>query len=362
VAGVRIVLVRPEHSANVGAVARAVANTGLAGLDLVAPGDWRTVDCWRTAWGAAGVLEQARVFRDLRDAVAQATYVVALSRRESDVLTLDVRAAAAEIAALPPDAQAALVFGPEASGLSLDELAQCGRVAFIPSHPAQPSLNLSHAVMIAAYEVFRSTVPAAPRPQLATHAEKERVLALLTRGLDAMHALWDAERGVYARLWRGLIHRMDLVPRETRLLAHMARKMARANWPSRAILSARDPSPGARRILPPQQPAGGDLSTPPPQGGAGARPGSAMPVPGQAQEDKERPHPFTDVAPTDVGFSIPVLKWRELLFVGALRREGDLVARDPLRPLPPFERPDLFPENARFEVVVRADRVDLIRR
>ena len=48
---VRVVLVRPETPQRRGA-ARVVRNTGLAGLDLVDPGDWRTVECWRTAWGA----------------------------------------------------------------------------------------------------------------------------------------------------------------------------------------------------------------------------------------------------------------------------------------------------------------------
>ena len=62
--------------------------------------------------------------------------------------------------------------------------------------------------------------------------------------------------------------------------------------------------------------------------------------------------PFADVEPAGEGFSIPELKWRELLFVGALRADGDEFVRDPARPLPPFRIPDLFPDGARF----RADR------
>ena len=62
--------------------------------------------------------------------------------------------------------------------------------------------------------------------------------------------------------------------------------------------------------------------------------------------------PFADVEPAGEGFSIPELKWRELLFVGALRAAGDEFVRDPARPLPPFRIPDLFPDGARF----RADR------
>src|SRR5262249_42395368 len=94
-----VVLVRPESPANVGAVARVVRNTGLDGLRLVAPGDWRTVECWRTAWGSQDVLERAEVFPDLGSAVADAHQVLAFSgRRDRGVPFLDVREAAARAA------------------------------------------------------------------------------------------------------------------------------------------------------------------------------------------------------------------------------------------------------------------------
>jgi len=62
--------------------------------------------------------------------------------------------------------------------------------------------------------------------------------------------------------------------------------------------------------------------------------------------------PFADVVPVEGGFSIPELKWRELLFLRALRPDGDAFVRDPGRPLPPFRREGLFPEGVRF----RAER------
>jgi hypothetical protein len=62
--------------------------------------------------------------------------------------------------------------------------------------------------------------------------------------------------------------------------------------------------------------------------------------------DEERP--FEDVQPAGDGFSLPELKWRELVFVGALRKDGEAYVRDPTRPLPPFRIPDLFPEGQRF--------------
>lgn len=226
-AGIRLVLVRPDASANVGACARVVGNAGLEGLDLVMPGDWRTVECWRTAWGVQDVLEQARVFADLASALAESTYTVALSgRRARESPAQDVRAMAAEVAALGADDRARIVLGPETAGLTEGELALCGRRATIPSHPDQPSLNLSHAAMVAAYEVFRAGRREPTVPRRSTHAEKERMLALLREGLLAVGALPARNSEGYFRRWRGLFARAELTPKELRLLEHMARKMA----------------------------------------------------------------------------------------------------------------------------------------
>jgi len=62
------------------------------------------------------------------------------------------------------------------------------------------------------------------------------------------------------------------------------------------------------------------------------------------------------------GFSIPELKWRDLLFFGALREEGSVFVRDPSRPLTPFQIPDLFPEGVAFEVADRREGRVFLRR
>lgn len=229
-ARVRVVLVRPETSANVGACARVVRNTGASGLDLVAPGDWRTVDCWRTAWGAHEVLEEARVFDDLNAALGGVSIAVALTgRRPSGPPVADVREAATEIAGLGREETAALVFGPETTGLANDEIALCGRCATIPSHPAQPSFNLSHAVAIAAYEVLRASRRGEGDARArATHDQKEHLLELLRAGLLAIEALPRTNTDGYFADWRALVQRSDLTARELKLLEHAARKMRQA--------------------------------------------------------------------------------------------------------------------------------------
>ncbi|HSD29599.1 MAG TPA: hypothetical protein VLL75_20010, partial [Vicinamibacteria bacterium] len=68
-----------------------------------------------------------------------------------------------------------------------------------------------------------------------------------------------------------------------------------------------------------------------------------------------------DVVPVEGGFSIPELKWRELLFVGALVPDGAGFVRDPGRPLPPFRQEGLFPEGVRFRAE-RAGRRVVVRR
>jgi tRNA/rRNA methyltransferase/tRNA (cytidine32/uridine32-2'-O)-methyltransferase len=226
-----VVLVRPEQAANVGAAARAVRNGGLQGLDLVAPGDWRTLECWRTAWGAQEVLEEARVFPDLAAALGGAALAVAFSGRKGDgVPTRDVRAVAQEAATVGREQDVALVFGPEASGLTLSEMALCGARASIPSHPDQPSLNVAQAVMVAAYEVFRARHPPPPAtgPLRATWDEKARLLALLREGLRAVGAMPPGAPDAHLEEWTALVQRLDLTRHELGMLEHMARRMARA--------------------------------------------------------------------------------------------------------------------------------------
>ena len=71
--------------------------------------------------------------------------------------------------------------------------------------------------------------------------------------------------------------------------------------------------------------------------------------------------PFADVQTTPDGLSIPELKWRELLFTGALRAEGDLFVRDPARPMAPFALADPFPAGARVRVRREGGRVVVAR-
>jgi tRNA/rRNA methyltransferase len=233
---VRVVLNRPERAENVGAAARVVANMGLAGLDLVAPCDYRTVEAWRMAWRSEDVLEQARSFESLPDALAGATYVAGLAGREGKrVEPITPRQMASEIAALDESAVASIVFGCESKGLSEEELCSCQRRVRIASHPRQPSLNLAQAVMVAAYEVFLAINPTnaakeasvAPETALprAAHAESERALTSLKEALLEVGFLPADNPEARFVEWRELLGRAGLTSREARVLLAFARRM-----------------------------------------------------------------------------------------------------------------------------------------
>ena len=227
---VRIVLVRPEHSANIGAAARAIANMGLSGLDLVSPGDWRTVEAWRMAWRAEDTLEQARVFDSLDQALDGSVYTAGLTGRSGGrVDPIAVRAMAEQIASLPSEAAVSLVFGPESKGLTEKDLLRCQRRVRIPSHSAQPSLNLAQAVMVTAYEVLVSGLEpeASPsqHPKRAEQADVERALGSLRDAMLEIGFLPAENPEVRFVEWRELFGRAGVSEREVKLILALARRI-----------------------------------------------------------------------------------------------------------------------------------------
>ena len=143
------------------------------------------------------------------------------------VQTCALPISAQEVASLAAGESAALVFGPETAGLTRAEMALCGRRAVIPASPRQPSLNLSHAVMVAAYEVYRARAGGGARPRRATHAQKQALLSLWREGLLELGALQRKDGDRYFMEWRNLFQRIDLTPKEVRMLEHVAHNMRR---------------------------------------------------------------------------------------------------------------------------------------
>ena len=221
---IRIVLVRTTHPGNIGAAARAMWTMGIERLVLVAPSHFPHDDATARATGATHVLENATVVPSLADALARCALAVGLSARPRAFAgrVMPVREAAREAVTRTADGDVALVFGTEMSGLSNDELAQCGIAATIPANPGYASLNVASAVQIAAYEVRQAAeggdVWRAPRFAAATHDEIEALYGHAERTLAAMRFLNPAHpRRLLARL-RRLFGRAALEHEEVNIL------------------------------------------------------------------------------------------------------------------------------------------------
>ncbi|MCB1731680.1 MAG: tRNA (cytosine(32)/uridine(32)-2'-O)-methyltransferase TrmJ [Halieaceae bacterium] len=167
---IRIVLVNTTHPGNIGGVARAMKNMGLARLVLVAPVKFPHEQArWRAA-SAEDLLETAVVVDTVEQAVADCQFVVGTSARERRIPwpLLDPRQCAARIDRLSDREQVAVLFGREDRGLTNEELQLCNLHLNIPTSEAYSSLNLAMAVQIVCYELRMLLV----QPELAASEDE----------------------------------------------------------------------------------------------------------------------------------------------------------------------------------------------
>jgi TrmH family RNA methyltransferase len=154
---IRIVLVRPKEDKNIGSVCRAMKTMGFGSLTIVGHDSVNRIEAAITAVHAADVLEQAIHCETLEEAVQDAVLVAGVSRRRGrwrKYFALNPEQLAERVVSIRRGT-CALVFGNEASGLNAGDLARCHLAVRIPSSPQFPSLNLSHAVQIVTYQLFR---------------------------------------------------------------------------------------------------------------------------------------------------------------------------------------------------------------
>jgi TrmH family RNA methyltransferase len=220
---VRVVLVEPATPGNIGAVARVLKNTGIRSLALVNPGTWDTSEARWMAHGATDVLDSCQVFADLPSAVADCHLVVGTTHRQGRLrqLICAPRPALARIASLLNSRRVGLVFGREKDGLWHSELLLCHQLIRFPTAVSHPSLNLSHAVLLFAYELFAATTPcaAAPAVSLATAAQRERMYRHLEEALAAIDfSPYNDDPRHFNRLLRRFFNKVELDVRDVRLI------------------------------------------------------------------------------------------------------------------------------------------------
>lgn len=205
---VSFVLVEPRESANIGASARAMKNMGFRTLCLVKPAELDDEAGW-LAHNSLDILERAKHYSELADAINGQSFVVAVARRTGKKrgMVLPLHQGAQKVYEIARDNKVALLFGREDRGLYNEEVNECGLLLTIPADKEHPSLNLSHAVMVVAYELSRAQYRKESAPE-SLPKSKSRRNAIVTHGeLDAL----------YGRM-TNVISLLDYIPRGDRNL------------------------------------------------------------------------------------------------------------------------------------------------
>jgi tRNA/rRNA methyltransferase len=230
---VRLVLLRPRNPENLGAVARAMKNFGVADWAIAELGTHDFETARRVAVHAEELLDRPRVVRTLDEAVADCAWVVGTSSRSvRGKRRLAPEEVAREALARAGEGRTAIVFGDERSGLTNAELARCHDLSAIPTAAAQPSMNLAQAVVVYAYELRQAalavaTPPGQPRAREgATDAELSAVEEALRAALRAAGFLAGPERHAVRDLVASL-RRARLGRREARLWLAALRTLGR---------------------------------------------------------------------------------------------------------------------------------------
>src|SRR5690348_14089960 len=153
-----VVLVSTRNPLNIGAAARAVANFGFSDLRLVDPYEVAFREAV-SAVGGAHVLQAARVFPTVADAVADCSLVVGTTAAQNRVPQMPMELLQSGAPRLKAHSgRAALLFGSEKFGLSNGDISFCHRLLRIPTAPGTPSMNLGQAVAVCLYELIRENV------------------------------------------------------------------------------------------------------------------------------------------------------------------------------------------------------------
>jgi tRNA/rRNA methyltransferase len=227
--GPAIILVEPQLGENIGTSARAMYNCGLTDLRLVRPRDaWPNEKARSASSGADPVIDNARVFGDLREAVAEIRHLYATTARDRYLVKRIVtpRQAAAEMRERMARGEACgVLFGAERMGLLTEDVSLADTIVSVPLNPAFASLNLAQAVLIVGYEWFTAgdTTPGSATPvgksQPATKKELYAFFDHLEEELDRNGFLRNLEkRPSMVRNIRALFERAGLTLQEVRTL------------------------------------------------------------------------------------------------------------------------------------------------
>lgn len=201
---VHFILVKPAVPENVGFVCRSLKNMGQAHLRIVASEAHKEQGARNTAYQAHDILEKVETFTTLDEAVADMDLVIGTTGKSRKLryevmLSENLPSFIEEKSGIA--SKIALVFGSESDGLSKEEENLCDVLSTIPMTTSYPSINLSHSVMIYAYELSKKMMH--PNPHHSPEEDKGKVQQSVmeqSKGLLSGLEMATKQPGLYRRI------------------------------------------------------------------------------------------------------------------------------------------------------------------
>ncbi|MGE5340044.1 MAG: RNA methyltransferase [Candidatus Omnitrophota bacterium] len=228
---VYVVLVEPKNAGNIGSVVRAMKNMGVSHLRLVNPVPYREdMDQRKMGYRAQEITANSKEFSTLEEALAD-IHAVFLATSKSGKWKRDFllpENAAEIVAQRAPKEKIAVVFGREDKGVTIDESQMANYFIHIPMYEGYPSLNLSQAVLVVLYEVFKKvgTMPMLPYPKIAPQKEFERLYDNIWALMRSL-LLREPEKGLFHRSLKRALNRTRWTPAD---LAVFDRACKQVRW------------------------------------------------------------------------------------------------------------------------------------
>ncbi len=227
---VRVVISGVKFPGNIGMVARAMKNTGLSDLRLAAPRAELTREAYKRAVSGADIVDRAMIHQDIYKAVSDCGLVIGATRRRRVVRqnVLSPEECAHMLRPALVSNKAALVFGPEDTGLTNDQLALCHWVVAIHTGTDYESFNISHSAALLFYLVNRAVVGYEPMARkLAAAKDQENMFADIRRFLLEIGFIHEDDPKRMMLIIRRMLHRAALSGKEIKIIRGILRQ---ARW------------------------------------------------------------------------------------------------------------------------------------
>ncbi len=228
-----IVLARPEESRNIGAVCRAMANNDIHSLRIV--GKRKDYDDERVrilAIHAVNLWDNAKFYNSITEATKDCTMVCATTRRRGKkrgsklLLPEEFTELAAKSSDAKKGGKVAVVFGNERTGLTDEEVNECTVGVTIPSSDEFASLNLSHAVQIISYHLFRYTKKEFTGYTPVSLKRLDKTVEKITDDLKTIGFFSKTGRPDMEQFWRNVLSRACLSEGEAQYIEKIFHKAA----------------------------------------------------------------------------------------------------------------------------------------